>query len=193
MLIRVQLAIDQNFVISHIIIGELIPCKGFVFDKGFDGVESRAFIVAVRIRFCDECNDKEIGKENPEFCFVHFLEEKKETFIFFLFFSFFMEYVTTETIQGKKIMKTLGTVTGSSVRGRWVGADIIAGLRNLVGGEIVEYSELLEASRQQAVGRMLDEAKKNGANAVVGVRFATSPIAQQALEILAYGTAVVVK
>lgn len=104
-----------------------------------------------------------------------------------------MYYVTTETIQGKKIVKTLGTVTGSSVRGRWIGADIIAGLRNLVGGEIVEYSQLLDASREQAVQRMLENATKMSANAVVSVRFTTSPIAQQAVEILAYGTAVVVK
>ncbi len=104
-----------------------------------------------------------------------------------------MEYVTTETITGKKITKVLGTVAGNTVRARWVGADIIAGIRNIIGGEVVEYTKLMNDSREQAIERMLDSAKKLGANAVVCVRFQTSTIAQAGEELLVYGTAVVVK
>lgn len=104
-----------------------------------------------------------------------------------------MDYVTTETIAGKKITKVLGAVTGNTVRARWIGADVVAGIRNIIGGEIPEYSKLLTDSREQALQRMLDEAKKRGANAVVCVRFQTSTIAQAGEEILVYGTAVVVK
>ena len=103
-----------------------------------------------------------------------------------------MIYVTTSSIQGKTIKKTLGTVKGSSVRAKWFGADILANIRNIFGGEIVEYSKLLEDTRQQAIDRMLEDAKSKGANAVVSVRFMTSQIGQQASEILVYGTAVVV-
>ncbi len=104
-----------------------------------------------------------------------------------------MQYVTTETIQGKKIIKVLGTVAGNTVRARWIGADIVAGLRNIIGGEIPEYSKLLTDSRIQAIDRMLKHAEELGANAVVCVRFQTSTIAQAGEELLAYGTAVVVK
>ena len=84
-------------------------------------------------------------------------------------------------------------VRGSSVRAKWFGADIIAGLRNIFGGEIIEYTKLLEETRQKAMDNMTQDAKAKGANAVVNVRFATSQIGRQAAEILVYGTAVVVK
>jgi uncharacterized protein YbjQ (UPF0145 family) len=104
-----------------------------------------------------------------------------------------MQYVTTEEITGKKIVKVLGTVAGNTVRARWVGADIVAALRNIIGGEIPEYSKLLTDSRNQAIERMLKHAEELGANAIVCVRFQTSTIAQAGEELLAYGTAVVVK
>jgi uncharacterized protein YbjQ (UPF0145 family) len=100
---------------------------------------------------------------------------------------------TTETIPGKKVVKHLGLVRGNTIRARHVGRDIIAGLRNLVGGEIVEYTKLLAESREQALDRMIAEANTLGANAVVGLRFSTAEIESHAAEILAYGTAVVVE
>jgi len=100
---------------------------------------------------------------------------------------------TTDTIPGKTITKHLGLVRGNTIRARHVGKDILAGLRNLVGGEIAEYTKLLGESREQALDRMIEEAKKLGANAVVGVRFSTSEVMTHAAEILAYGTAVVVE
>jgi len=101
-----------------------------------------------------------------------------------------MIYVTTETIQGREIVETLGTVRGSTVRARNIGRDIFAGLKNIVGGEISEYTELLADSREQAIKRMLDDATKLGADAIVNVRFTTSAVMQGAAEMLAYGTAV---
>lgn len=100
---------------------------------------------------------------------------------------------TIETIPGKKMVKYLGLVRGNTIRGRHVGKDILAHLRNLVGGEIVEYTKLLAESREQAIDRMIEEAGKLGANAVVGLRFSTAEIESHAAEILAYGTAVVVE
>jgi len=100
---------------------------------------------------------------------------------------------TTDTIPGKTISKHLGLVRGNTIRARHVGRDIMAGLRNLVGGEIVEYTKLLAESREQALDRMMEEAGKLGANAVVGLRFSTAEIENHAAEILAYGTAVVVE
>jgi uncharacterized protein YbjQ (UPF0145 family) len=84
-------------------------------------------------------------------------------------------------------------VRGNTIRGRHVGKDILAALRNLVGGEIAEYTKLLGESREQAIDRMIEEANKLGANAIVGIRFSTSEVATHAAEILAYGTAVVVE
>ncbi len=101
-----------------------------------------------------------------------------------------MIYVTTETISGKTIIETLGVVRGSTVRARNIGRDIFAGLKNIVGGEISEYTKLLADSREQALKRMLDDASRIGADAVVNVRFTTSQVMQGAAEMLAYGTAV---
>ena len=100
---------------------------------------------------------------------------------------------TTETIEGKKIVKHLGLVRGNTIRARHIGRDIMAGLRNVVGGEISDYTKMMAESREQAIDRMIEEAQKLGANAVVGMKFATSMIMQSASEILAYGTAVVVE
>ncbi len=104
-----------------------------------------------------------------------------------------MLLATTDMIPGKTITKCLGLVRGNTIRGRHVGKDILALLRNLVGGEITEYTKLLGESREQALDRMAEEAKRLGANAVVGVRFSTAEVATHAAEILAYGTAVVVE
>jgi len=100
---------------------------------------------------------------------------------------------TTETIPGKKVVKHLGLVRGNTIRARHIGKDIIAGLRNLVGGEIAEYTKLMAESREQAIDRMCEEAKKLGANAIVGLRFSTAEVMAHAAELLAYGTAVVVE
>jgi uncharacterized protein YbjQ (UPF0145 family) len=99
---------------------------------------------------------------------------------------------TTDTIEGKTITKHLGLVRGNTIRARHLGKDILAGLRNLVGGEIAEYTKLLGESREQAIDRMIEEAQKLGANAIVGIRFSTSEVMTHAAEILAYGMAVVV-
>lgn len=101
-----------------------------------------------------------------------------------------MIFVTTENIHGKEIKESLGTVRGSTVRARNIGRDFFAGLKNIVGGEISEYTQLLADSREQAIKRMLNDAQKLGADAVVNVRFTTSNVMQGAAEILAYGTAV---
>ncbi|MHC5093846.1 MAG: YbjQ family protein, partial [Planctomycetota bacterium] len=94
---------------------------------------------------------------------------------------------------GKTIVKQLGLVRGNTIRARHVGKDIMAGLKNIVGGEISDYTKMMAESREQAIDRMVAEAESKGANAVVGMKFATSMIMQNASEILAYGTAVVVE
>ncbi len=104
-----------------------------------------------------------------------------------------MLLTTTDTIEGRKLTKTIGLVRGNTIRARHVGNDIMAGLRNLVGGEIVNYTKMMAESREQALDRMVEEAQRVGANAIVGVRFSTSMIMTSAAEILAYGTAVVVE
>ncbi len=101
--------------------------------------------------------------------------------------------VTSPEIAGKRIVKTLGLVRGNTIRARHLGKDIMAGLRNLVGGEIHEYAKLLAESREQSLDRMITEAEQLGANAIVSVRFATSVIMGGAAEMLAYGTAVVLE
>jgi uncharacterized protein YbjQ (UPF0145 family) len=100
---------------------------------------------------------------------------------------------TTDTINSKKTVKHLGLVRGNTIRARHVGNDIMAGLRNFVGGEVKEYTKLMAESREQSIDRMIEEAKKLGANAIIGMRFSTSEIMSGAAEILVYGTAVVVE
>ena len=104
-----------------------------------------------------------------------------------------MIITTTETIPGKRVAKTLGLVRGNTIRARHVGRDILAALRNLVGGEIREYTKLMGESREQSLDRMTDEATRMGANAILGVRFSTSYLSAGAAELLAYGTAVVLE
>ncbi len=100
---------------------------------------------------------------------------------------------TTESIPGYRIVKVLGIVSGSTVRARHIGRDLLAGLKNIVGGEISEYTELLAEARDEAIRRMVEKARALGANAVVNVRLGSSQVAQGAAEILAYGTAVIVE
>lgn len=99
----------------------------------------------------------------------------------------------TETIPGMTITQSLGVVTGSTVRAKHIGKDILAGFKNIVGGELKAYTELLQESRNEALNRMLLDAAGRGANAVVNVRFATSSVAGGAAELFAYGTAVIVQ
>jgi len=96
----------------------------------------------------------------------------------------------TENIPGKNILEFYGVVTGSTVRAKHIGRDIMAGFKNIVGGELKGYTELLVEARQEAIERMTDQARSVGANAVVNVRFTTSSVAQGAAELFAYGTAV---
>lgn len=101
-----------------------------------------------------------------------------------------MIITNTETVAGREIITSIGIARGSTVRARNVGRDIFAGLKNLVGGEIDEYTKLQAQAREEAIQRMIQDAEKMGADAVVNVRFTTSMIMQGASEILAYGTAV---
>jgi len=104
-----------------------------------------------------------------------------------------MLLATTDEIPGKKIVKHLGLVRGNTIRARHIGKDILAGLRNLVGGEVTEYTKLMAESREQAIDRMVENGKELGANAIVAIRFSTSEVMKSAAEILVYGTAVVVE
>lgn len=99
----------------------------------------------------------------------------------------------TEMVPGKEVRENLGLVQGSTVRAKHVGRDIMAGLKNIVGGELKGYTELLEDARNEALERMIDEARELGANAVVNVRFSTTSVTQGAAELFAYGTAVFVE
>ncbi|MGD8417269.1 MAG: YbjQ family protein [Pseudomonadales bacterium] len=101
-----------------------------------------------------------------------------------------MIITTQDELADHRIVRTLGLVRGNTIRARHLGKDILAGLRNVVGGEISEYTKMLAESREQALDRMVADARKLGADAVVCVRFATSPVMQGAAELLAYGTAV---
>lgn len=101
-----------------------------------------------------------------------------------------MILTNVNTVPGKKIVEHFGIVQGSTVRAKHVGKDILASFKNLVGGELKGYTELLHESREEAVKRMTEQAKQLGANAVVNIRFATSSVAQGAAELFAYGTAV---
>ena len=96
-----------------------------------------------------------------------------------------------DVIPGKNIVQHIGRVQGSTVRAKHVGKDILAGLRNIVGGELSAYTELLQESRQSATDRMIAQAQGLGANAIINIRFSTAAIAAGASEILAYGTAVI--
>ncbi len=100
---------------------------------------------------------------------------------------------TTDFIPGKEITEILGIARGSTVRARNFGSDFMAGLKNLVGGEVSEYTKLQARSREQALKRMLNDAERLGADAVINIRFTTSMIMQGMSEILAYGTAVKIK
>ena len=99
----------------------------------------------------------------------------------------------TEEIPGRRIIEFYGVVTGSTVRAKHIGRDLMAGLKNIVGGELTGYTELLQESRDEAIRRMSQQAQSLGANAVVNVRFSTSSVAQGAAELFAYGTAVTVE
>ena len=100
---------------------------------------------------------------------------------------------TTDTVVGKKIVRHVGLAKGNTIRARHIGRDIMAVLRNIVGGEISDYTKMMAESREQAIDRMVQEAQEKGANAIVGMRFATSELMQAASEFLVYGTAVVVE
>ncbi|MGB2907735.1 MAG: YbjQ family protein [Candidatus Aminicenantaceae bacterium] len=104
-----------------------------------------------------------------------------------------MMLVTTNEVSGMTIKKNLGLVRGNTIRARHVGRDISAALKNLVGGEITDYTKMMAESREQALDRMVEEAESLGANAIVGIKLTTSMIMQSASEILAYGTAVIVE
>jgi len=104
-----------------------------------------------------------------------------------------MLVTTTHEIAGMRIVRTIGLVRGNTIRARHVGRDFMAGLKNMIGGEISEYTKMIAECREEALDRMIAQAVENGANAVVGVRFATSEMMEHAAELLAYGTAVVVE
>ncbi|MCM3767336.1 MULTISPECIES: YbjQ family protein [Bacillaceae] len=101
-----------------------------------------------------------------------------------------MIIVTTDYIPGKEIKELIGFVKGSTVQSKHIGKDLLAGLKTIVGGEIREYTDMLNEARQKAIDRMVDEARDSGANAIVGMRLQSSSVMQGASEIIAYGTAV---
>lgn len=101
-----------------------------------------------------------------------------------------MIVVNTETVPGHQVVEALGVVRGSTIRAKHIGRDIMAGLRNIVGGEVKEYTEMLTETRNESVHRMKQEARALGADAVVNLRFTTSQVMSGAAELLAYGTAV---
>ncbi len=101
-----------------------------------------------------------------------------------------MILVNTEQIPGMEILENFGLVSGSTVRAKHLGKDILAGIKNIIGGELKDYTALLSESREEAQNRMITEAKRLGANAIVNIRYATSSISQGAAELYVYGTAV---
>ncbi len=101
--------------------------------------------------------------------------------------------VTANEIEGRKIVRTVGLVRGSTIRAKHLGKDIVAALRGMVGGEITEYTKMMAEAREQATQRMMEDAERQGANAVVGLRYSTAMVMQNAAEILAYGTGVVLE
>lgn len=104
-----------------------------------------------------------------------------------------MLLVTTNDVPGYKVSNVIGMVRGSTIQSKHIGKDFMAGLKTIVGGEITEYTEMLENARQIAIGRMVKEAENKGANAVLNIRFATSAVMQGAAELMVYGTAVVLE
>lgn len=104
-----------------------------------------------------------------------------------------MIVVTTDSIAGQEIARTIGWAKGSTIRARHVGKDIMAFFRNVVGGEVTEYTKMMAEAREEALARMIEDAEAQGANAIIGLRFTTSMVMQNAAEILAYGTAVLLK
>jgi len=104
-----------------------------------------------------------------------------------------MIITTSSQIEGKTVAKTVGLVKGSTIRAKHLGKDILAAFRGLAGGEITEYTRMMAEAREQAIQRMVENAEKQGANAIVSMRFTTSMIMQNAAEVLAYGTGVVLK
>jgi len=104
-----------------------------------------------------------------------------------------MIITTSSTVAGKEVIQTFGMVKGNTIRARNIGRDIVATFKNILGGEIEEYTKLMAESREQALERMKEEARSLGANGIINVRFSTSYIMQSAAEILVYGTAVVLK
>ena len=101
-----------------------------------------------------------------------------------------MILTTMESVPGKRIAEHFGMVSGSTIRAKHIGKDILAGLKNLIGGELKGYTELLQEARKESVDRMKQQADQLGANAVINIRFSTSSVAQGAAELYAYGTAV---
>ena len=104
-----------------------------------------------------------------------------------------MIITTSGSVEGREIVKTVGLVKGNTIRARHVGRDIKAGLKSIIGGEITDYTQMMSDARDEAVKRMVEDAEKKGANAVISMRFATSMIMASAAEVLAYGTGVVLK
>jgi len=104
-----------------------------------------------------------------------------------------MIVVSDDKIAGMRVVRTLGLVRGNTIRARHIGKDIMAALRNMVGGEVSEYTKMMAEAREQALDRMVEEAEELGASAVISTRFATSMLMQGAAELLAYGTAVVLE
>jgi len=104
-----------------------------------------------------------------------------------------MIITTSDRVEGKTIARTIGLVKGNTIQARHIGKDIRAGLKGIVGGEITDYTEMMSSAREEAIARMVEDAKKQGANAIVSMRLATSMIMQNASEVLAYGTGVVLE
>ena len=104
-----------------------------------------------------------------------------------------MIITTAGQVEGKRITKTIGLVKGSTIRARHLGKDIMAAFRGMAGGEITEYTKMMAEAREEALQRMTEDAEKQGANAIVNMRFGTSMVMQNAAEVLAYGTGVVLE
>ena len=104
-----------------------------------------------------------------------------------------MIIATAERIEGKTVVKTIGLVKGNTIRARHIGRDAMALVKNVIGGEITDYTQMMTEAREQAVQRMVEDAESKSANAIVSARFATSMIMQSASEVLAYGTAVILE